>query len=384
MYNKRKSVVLFHPFLSRKKVKTAFKVKVEPSFTETETMKNTSLGEGLTSSSLTHSSCYITRGVPVPKSVKGKCCFISTASGRNVDSTTGDGEATIIAAEGSVSQALVVSGTAINYAQNPYRAAVPYRNLMTDSVLSGSSLFPITDIPSTQKTFNMSLGLEVHIANFCTADAVVEMYILESRNHSNRDPKEFLNAQLERYDGGLSGSGQPGAGANTGGAIGRYASQNVVGDPQRVAGFSKEYRTLKKLRFDLSAGSSHEQEFMIRMNLMHDNSIYISKNTAMTDDFTTWTEANVVQMKYPKGMIHVYVHQRGGLVNDVSGGGNSPTYATTKIGYLVKKNLTLHTVAMKETRSAPNIRYHQNPFGAADANLKFVDVVDDIINLGKA
>lgn len=358
--------------------------KAYKSFTKTKTKeKNSSSGEGLTSSSLTHSSCYVTRGVKVPKSVKGKVCFVSFCTGINIDSTAGDGNGNVIAAEGSVSQAMVNGGAGQNYATFPYVAPSCYNALMTDTILTGSSLFPQINRPNNQKMFNMTLGLEVHMANFSTVDAVVQLYVFESRNDSTRTVEEFINLQLIRLGGGLIGSGQPGAGSSTGGAIGFYNDSNIVGDPSKIPGMSKEYKLLKKLRFDLSSGSTHEQEFMIKMNLLHDQSLYISKNSALNNDPVSWTNANIVEMKYPKGMIHVYAFQRGCVINDVTGGANTPTYATSKIGYLIKKNLTFHSVEMKETRSAPQIRYHQNSFNPSDANQKFINVVDTSANVGK-
>lgn len=351
--------------------------------TKTQMKENTSSGEGLTSSTLTHASTYILRSNLFPKSVKGKCCFASFTTGRNLDSTAGDGLGAVICTEGSVYQAMINGGTAQNYGGLPYFNPVAYNALMTDTTLTGSSLFPTISSVPNQKMFNKTLGLEIHMANFATADAVIHLYIFESKCDASQNPEEVINDLLLRNSGGLAGSGQPAAGVNTGGAIGSYNDDNVVGDPTAIPGFNTYYRTLKKMRFDLSAGSTHEQEYMIKMNLMHDQSRYITMNTAMTNASATWIPLNVFEMKYPKGMIHVWAHQRGCVVNDVTGGANTPTFASTKIGYIIKKNLTFNTVEIKETRSDPQLRYSQLPFGATDANQKFVNVADTGANLGK-
>ena len=341
--------------------------------TKTKTKKKKKLSGQMLSSTLSHSSCYITRSSVRPKNVESQSCFFSESSSGLMQSPAGGGLGNIICVEGSTSQAMISSPVGTNLYANPQLSVVSYRDMLSDVPIQGSGFYLAQTDPPQQKTFMKSLGMEVHISNFATADAVVHLYVLESKKDSNVTPEEFINKCLINASGGKAAASTPAAGTNVGGTAGSYIDDYIVGDPTRVQGFKTEYNVLKKMRFDLTGGHTHEQEFMIKMNLLRDQSAIIAKNVAMTDNSSTWTAANI-SMAYPKGTIFVFSHVRGGLILDVTGITGVPTYATTKVGFLWKKNKNMSWVSDKGKKSVPQSFYAQYPYNALGINQKFVNI----------
>lgn len=365
-----------------KKMATKFRVRDERSFTKTNTMNSTSKGEGLTSSTLTHHNAKVVRSNVVPKYVGSKMGFYSESSAQTILSVAGYGAGNVIAIEGSVPQIMVNSGTLTNICTNPDLAALSYLGLCPDVTIANTLGTGTVAQPSQNKFWLSSVDMDVSIANFGTADAVITLYLLEAVHDCNVAPDAYFNKQSENAANGAAATGNPGAGANTGGTIGWTGEDNVWGDFTQLTGFSKEYKTLKKMRFDLSAGSSHEQSLFVIMNYLADMDKAISKNTGLSSASATWTSANVNTMRYPKGTIFVYVHQRGCVIKDTTTGANNgaPTYASTNIGYLVKKNKKLKHVLNKGARTIPNLIYNQLAYNGAGTAQKFVSVVDGKVN----
>lgn len=357
---------------------TKFTFKNPESYTTTLTEKKIKVTQLIMpDSTISNSSTYITRSKFVPRNVQSQACFYTESSSGLMQSPAGAGTGQIITMEGSTYQSMISLGTAANLFSNPAYSAVAYRDLLTDVAIQGSTFYGAIADPVQQKTFVKTLGLEVHMSNFSTADAIVQLYVFESKKDSNITPEVFINRTLNVASGGKAVATTPGAGANTGGIAGYYSEDYIYGDPSKIPGFKAEYDVLKKMRFNLTGGHTHEQEFMIKMNLMSDQGSLVAKNPAFTNLPATWIAANVT-MGYPKGTVFVYAHVRGGLILDVTGGSGVPTYAQTKVGFLWKKNKSMSWVMDKGRKSVPNTFYGQYPYGAAATDQKFVNI-DEIV-----
>jgi len=369
--------------VSPAKLASGFRVKDFKSFTKTNTMNTTSSGEGLTSSSLTHASTAITRSDVIPKSVKGQCCYVTFSSSAERLSPAGYGAGNLIATEGTTYQNFLKGGVGSNYISNPqlYYNPIAYRDMLPDTFIEGSNTYAARFNPIQEKTFLKSLIWNLSIANFGTCDAVVEIYIFESVKDSAVNPEEFVNQLLRNSGGGLPPYENPVAGLGVGGVVGTYVEDAVISNPFGVKGFSREFKTLSRKRFDLSAGSVHEQNYAIKANLFFDQTRLIAKNPAFTTSAATWLAENI-SMKFPKGTLWMYAKQRGTVVMDKTIA-RVPTIAATSIGYLLRKELSMHYVDSNSTKPNYASLYAQIPYGAAEADQKFVNVVDTAASFGK-
>lgn len=317
---------------------------------------------------------------PVGVDFKSGCHQLSETSSARWVGSAGQTYVGLLSVMASASQQLVNSGSSSNLIANPALGTIAYLDLNPNRSNTGSVQFVSQLKHSTEKIWVASHNVKVSLFNPSSIAQSVWIYVVKSKEMSPNDVTTNYQKILEgegRFFNANSVAGIA-AGQSTGGSVGYFGSTNLDQfSPSCNKEFKRMYEILKCHRVNLAASAQEDLDFRIKHDYMVDALKLISQSNNLSNDPNSWTQANCLNILYPKHCIQVFAVVRGGaIIDETAAGAKVPTFASPNVGWIISKKTKVYPVRDNGQRYNTREGVFQLPVNVAGADQKAINVVD--------
>ena len=265
-----------------------------------------------------------------------------------------------LAQYGTLSQWTTASSNALA-AGNTTLSQVPWFDLNPNRNTTGSGLYGF-QAPFADRLILTKVVQVLTISNLENIPVDIELFYVKAKRDTNGLCTDELTNELGFMGLGATPMTYPPPGTNLGSAVGYEALTYPYMDYKDCPFTKTSWKLVKRCRVVLGPSAQRMMNVHITMNMLGDKQTMSQCNTT-----------------FIKGQCQLFARVVGGLIIDKTPAGlNLPTYATSRVGFLVNSKCFFKSCKAQGDRYPARVGVDYIPTGVAIANQQDINIVDGV------